>query len=137
WRASTQNSFEDLLENLRLDLIQDGVLSHQHIVFITHGDGGLMVAGLLSRSPDLLSPIQLVYALSLPLDEDQLRANSLVSASTSETIGLLPRDALSFVNTILRTTAEDTASQDRFYCAFGVLPTSGIRTAPSAGILES
>ena len=127
--ATGSYTFDDLIENTRLHLENDEVFSkHQHVVFVCHSMGGLIVRGLLKRYDDSRHKVPLVYFLSTPTAGAHI-ANIAKLISNNPQVKVLvpmPGDADSILNG-LQSDWRALSNRPLSKCAYEVQNTYGIR----------
>jgi len=122
-------TFDDLIENSRLRLDNDEVFSkHDHVIFVCHSMGGLLVRGLLKRYEDSRAKVPLIYFLSTPTAGSHI-ANVAKLMSNNPQVKVLapmPSDADSTLNG-LQSDWRALTNRPLSKCAFEVQDTYGIR----------
>lgn len=118
-------SIDELAENMRADLIANGVSGYDRLIFISHSMGGLVTRAYLLKNQDVAAHTAFAYFFSAPTTGAEIASLAQYILSSPQIIKMKPMNADDYLADLYR---QWLAAKFAFpsYCAYEKRPTSGI-----------
>jgi pimeloyl-ACP methyl ester carboxylesterase len=115
-------SIDQLADKMRLELQSDGVLSHKHIIIVSHSMGGVLTRAFILRYRPISAQIRFLYFLATPTTGNSLARIASLFSKNAQVQSLL---SLNQPGTYLAQQQSDWLAADlhlKSYCAYETKP---------------
>jgi pimeloyl-ACP methyl ester carboxylesterase len=124
-------SIDEIAENMRLFFDNDGVSSHQNLIFISHSMGGLATRAYLLKNRDAAARTRLVYFYSTPTTGSEIAAIASLASSNPQLAKMKPMKSADYLADLQRQwLAADLKIPS--YCAYETQKTYGVSVVTQA-----
>lgn len=119
---------DEVAENMRLQLEEDGITAHSEIIFLVHSMGGIVVRSYLQKYQDVADRVKFIYFFASPTEGAEIaRIGNLLSLN-KQFGRMVPIDADSYLADLIRSWLAARFGI-KSYCAYEKLP------SPAVGII--